>query len=119
MAKVARRISLRGRDSANIDEDLVNEAGKVYTEFASQLRKLDSTRNEHFENNEKCYFAERIVQKELRTWKVHCGRMSFNREDLLLMTSFRLKATIYDTIFTEKPYVGVLASNYLLITGMC
>ncbi|KAL7444708.1 hypothetical protein ACHAXM_010916 [Skeletonema potamos] len=78
MAKVARRISLRGRDSANIDEDLVNEAGKVYTEFASQLRKLDSTRNEHFENNEKCYFAERIadVESSLRSYEFQSRRLA-------------------------------------------
>jgi len=39
----------------------------------------------------------------------HCVHMSFTREDLLRMTSFCLKATIYDTISTEKPCVGVLA----------
>ena len=47
MAKVLKCISLtnHSQDSADVDEALVNAAGKVYIEFTSQIRKLDSTMN--------------------------------------------------------------------------
>ena len=97
MAKVLKRISLRnhGQDLADVDEALVNAAGKVFTEFTSQLRKLDSTRNEHFENNEKCHFADRIadVESSLRSYEFHSRRLA--SDDKLLPESNDIRHNMY------------------------
>ena len=72
------RTSNHIQNTVDVDEALVNAAGKVYTEFISQLCKLDSTRNEHSDNNERCYFADRIadVESSLRSYEYHSRRLA-------------------------------------------
>jgi hypothetical protein len=81
MANVLKHTSLRsisGQDSAEIHEAVVKAAGKVYTEFISQLCNIDSIMNKHSENNQECFFASRIadVESSLRSYEFHSRRLA-------------------------------------------
>jgi len=111
MAKVLKCISLtnHSQDSADVDEALVNAAGKVYTEFTSQIRKLDSTMNGHLENNEKCYFADRVadVESSLRSYEFHSRRLASNEK--LLPESNDIRHNLYRE--TLRGCAGVKSST--------
>jgi len=111
MAKVLKCISLtnHSQDSADVDEALVNAAGKVYTEFTSQIRKLDSTMNGHLENNEKCYFADRVadVESSLRSYEFHSRRLASNEK--VLPESNNIRHNLYRE--TLRGCAGVKSST--------
>ena len=80
MAVVLKHISLRNsdRDPSDIDEAIVNAAGKVFTEFISQLGKLDASRRDHFDDSKTSVFADRIpdVESSLRSFEFHSRRLA-------------------------------------------
>ena len=79
MAAVLKHISLRKSDrDSSIDETIMNAAGKVFTEFISQLGKLDASRKDHFEDIKTSVFADRIpdVESSLRSFEFHSRRLA-------------------------------------------
>jgi len=120
MAAVLKHISLRksDRDSSEVDEAIVNAAGKVFTEFISQLGKLDASRRDHFEDSKTSVFADRIpdVESSLRSFEFHSRRLA--SIDKLLPESKTIRHNLYKE--TLRGCTGVkLSTDFGHVMRIC
>ena len=120
MKKLMKRVSLKNRsqDAGDVGEAQLNAAGKVYIEFISQLLNLDTIMDKQFEDNDKCYFADRIadVESSLRSFEFHSRRLATN--DKLMPETNNTRHSLYRE--TLRGCAGVkLSSDYGHMLRLC
>ena len=94
------------------------ERGKVFTEFISQLGKLDASRRDRFEDSKRSVFADRIpdVESSLRSFEFHSRRLA--SIDKLLPESKTVRHNLYKE--TLRGCAGVkLSTDFGHVMRIC